>query len=86
MVGLVATDSPAQSNKFWQAQSIYRIITDRFYNGDKNNDNAEGTDASHNPTGVQGGDFKGIGQKLDDIKTPGATAIWILPIVLNTEG
>lgn len=74
------------SNRFWQAQSIYQIITDRFFNGDTNNDNAEGTYAPSNPTGVHGGDFEGIQQKLDYIKALGATAIWISPIVLNTEG
>jgi glycosidase len=36
--------------------------------------------------GVHGGDFEGIEQKLDYIKALGATAIWISPIVLNTEG
>ncbi|MGA9451487.1 MAG: alpha-amylase family glycosyl hydrolase, partial [Verrucomicrobiia bacterium] len=85
-LGLAATDSRAQSNKFWQAQSIYQIITDRFYDGDTNNDNAEGTYAPRAPRGVHGGDFKGIEQKLDYIKALGATAIWISPIVLNTEG
>ena len=85
-LGLAATDSPAQSNKFWQTQSIYQIITDRFYDGDTNNDNAEGAYAPDNPRGVHGGDFKGIEQKLDYIKALGATAIWISPIVLNTEG
>jgi glycosidase len=74
------------SNVFWQAQSIYQIITDRFYDGDTSNDNAEGTYAPGNPTGVHGGDFEGIEQKLDYIKALGATAIWISPIVLNTEG
>ena len=84
--GLGATNSPSQANNFWQAQRIYQIITDRFYDGDTNNDNAERTYAPGNPTGVHGGDFKGIEQKLDYIKALGATAIWILPIVLNTEG
>jgi glycosidase len=74
------------SNLFWQSQSIYQIITDRFYNGDTNNDNAEGYYSPQNPTGVHGGDFEGIEQKLDYIKALGATAIWISPIVLNTEG
>jgi glycosidase len=74
------------SNVFWQGQSIYQIITDRFYDGNTNNDNAEGTYAPGNPTGVHGGDFAGIEQKLDYIKALGATAIWISPIVLNTEG
>jgi glycosidase len=85
-----ATLVSAQSvpNRFWQAQSIYQIITDRFYNGDTNNDNAEGTYAPSGNGGssVHGGDFEGIEQKLDYIKALGATAIWISPIVLNTEG
>jgi alpha-amylase len=86
-LGLVTIDSPAQSsNSFWQAQSIYQIITDRFYDGNTNNDNAEGTYAPSDPTGVHGGDFAGLEQKLDYIKALGATAIWISPIVLNTEG
>src|SRR5262245_1279908 len=76
------------SNGFWQAQSIYQIITDRYYDGDPSNNNAEGT---YNPSGntgtsVHGGDFKGIEQKLDYIKALGATAIWISPIVLNANG
>lgn len=76
------------SNEFWQAQSIYQIITDRFFDGDASNNNAEGT---YNPSGssgtsVHGGDFKGIEQKLDYIKALGATAIWISPIVRNANG
>ena len=75
-------------NTFWQAQNIYQIITDRFYDGDTNNNNAEGTYAPSGNGGssVHGGDFEGIEQKLDYIKALGATAIWISPIVLNTEG
>jgi glycosidase len=85
--GLLPGRAQAQtSNIFWQGQSIYQIITDRFYDGDTNNDNAEGTYAPSDPTGVHGGDFEGIEQKLDYIKALGATAIWISPIVLNTEG
>jgi glycosidase len=85
-----ATLVSAQSvpNRFWQAQSIYQIITDRFYDGDTNNDNAEGTYAPSGNGGssVHGGDFAGIEQKLDYLKALGATAIWISPVVLNTEG
>jgi glycosidase len=84
--GLVSAQSIP--NSFWQAQNIYQIITDRFYDGDTNNDNAEGTYAPSGNGGssVHGGDFEGIEQKLDYIKSLGATAIWISPIVLNTEG
>ena len=85
--GIVTGDLPAQTNNYlWRAQNIYQIITDRFYNGDSGNDNAEGTYAPTNPTGVHGGDFAGIAQKLDYLKALGITAIWISPIVLNTEG
>ena len=30
------------SNSLWRAQSIYQIVTDRFFDGDPSNDNAEG--------------------------------------------
>lgn len=86
-LGFLTGNLHAQTtNLFWQTQNIYQIITDRFYDGDTSNDNAEGTYAPSNPTGVHGGDFEGIEQKLDYIKALGATAIWISPIVLNTEG
>jgi glycosidase len=86
-LSLFAGQAAAQtSNVFWQGQSIYQIITDRYYDGNTTNDNVEGTYAPSNPTGVHGGDFAGIEQKLDYIKALGATAIWISPIVLNTEG
>jgi glycosidase len=85
-LGLAATDSLAQSNNLWRTQNIYQIITDRFYDGNPSNNNAEGTYAPSNPRGVHGGDFAGIEQKLDYIQALGATAIWISPIVLNTEG
>ena len=87
MFAFFAANLLAQSsNTYWQAQSIYQIVTDRFYDGNTNNDNAEGTYDPGNPTGVHGGDFAGLEQKLDYIKALGATAIWISPIVLNTEG
>jgi len=74
------------SNSFWQAQSIYQIVTDRFFDGDTSNNNADGNYSATGTTSVHGGDFKGIEQKLDYIKALGATAIWISPIVLNGHG
>src|SRR5579859_3104457 len=83
---LLVASAVAQGNSFWRTQSIYQIVTDRFYDGDTGNDNAEGTYSPGSPYSVHGGDFAGIEQKLDYIKSLGATAIWISPIVLNTEG
>lgn len=76
------------TNQFWQGRNIYQIITDRFFDGDPSNNNADG---NYDPSGsrgtsVHGGDFKGIEQKLDYIKALGATAIWISPIVVNARG
>ena len=84
-LGFVAGSSIAQnaSNEFWQAQSIYQIITDRFFDGDPSNNNADGNYNPASSGSVHGGDFKGIEQKLDYIKALGATAIWISPVVLN---
>jgi len=88
--GFFATGAEAQpsGNELWQRQSIYQIITDRFYDGDPSNDNADGNydPAGHSGTSVHGGDFKGIEEKLDYIKALGATAIWISPVVLNARG
>ncbi len=77
-----------QTPEFWQSQSIYQVVTDRFFDGDAANNNAEG---NYNPSGssgtsVHGGDFRGLEQKLDYIKSLGATAIWISPVVLNANG
>jgi len=74
------------SNSFWQAQNIYQIITDRFFDGDASNNNADGNYSPANSGSVHGGDFKGVEQKLDYIKALGATAIWISPVVLNGHG
>jgi alpha-amylase len=85
--GILAADLPAQTtNLFWQQQNIYQIITDRFFDGDPSNNNADGNYSATGTTSVHGGDFKGIEQKLDYIKALGATAIWISPVVLNGHG
>ncbi len=79
--------APFPSPSDWRNESIYQIITDRFYDGNPSNDNVEASRGSpYDPTanaGIHGGDFQGIQEKLDYIKALGATAIWISPIPLN---
>ena len=50
--GILAADLPAQTtNLFWQTQSIYQIITDRFYDGDtEQRQRGRHLRASGNPT------------------------------------
>ena len=58
------------SKGFSQEDVIYFIMTDRFYDGDTSNDkdvNKDDLKAYH------GGDLKGITDKLDYIKSLGAT-------------
>src|SRR5882724_11782464 len=80
------TTAQNATNSFWQTQSIYQVITDRFFDGDAANNNADGNFSATGTTSVHGGDFKGLEQKLDYIKALGATAIWISPVVLNANG
>ena len=68
-------------------ESIYFVITTRFYDGDPDN-NVQCWDA---PADMHGdpawrGDFKGLIEKLDYIKALGFTAIWITPVVENASG
>ena len=85
-LGLAGVEASARANDLWRAQSIYQVMTDRFFDGDASNNNADGNYNPSNNHSVHGGDFKGFEQKLDYIKGLGATAIWISPVVLNGSG
>lgn len=68
-------------------ETIYFIVVDRFYDGDPHN----------NPTGAifspdksewklyWGGDIQGVIDKLPYIRRMGFTAIWLTPLIANTE-
>ena len=70
-------------------ESIYFLMTTRFYDGDSSN-NAhcwEGTSKGLNTNDPEWrGDFKGLIQKMDYIKALGFTSIWITPVVKNASG
>ncbi len=63
-----------------QNDVIYFLLTDRFYDGDPNN-NAD-VDLN-NPYAYHGGDFSGILKKIPYLKNLGVTAIWITPVYKN---
>lgn len=68
----------------WRDEIIYFIMTDRFKDGDANNNPTSymGTDVSKS---YFGGDFKGIIDNVDYLKKLGVTSIWITPIVQNVR-
>lgn len=63
-------------------QVIYFPLTDRFHDGDTTNNFA--VDREH-PAGFWGGDLKGLTEKLDYIKSLGATSVWLSPLADNTQ-
>ena len=68
----------------WRDQVIYFVVTDRFADGDPaNNDFGAGEFKAGDRTRFNGGDLKGLTQRLKYIHGLGATALWITPPVAN---
>ncbi len=69
--------------------TIYFVITTRFYDGDTGNnvhcwDDKQANNPDSDP--AWRGDFKGLADKLDYIKALGFSAVWITPVVENASG
>jgi len=69
----------------FRGETIYFLLTARFYDGDPNN-NYYNRDRIKIGDPQWRGDFKGLISKLDYIKNLGFTAIWITPPVENRSG
>lgn len=84
-------DSTSDISQYVQSSSvlnendiIYMVLTDRFYDGDSSNNGT--LNVEYRPGNLkfnQGGDWKGLTEKLDYIKNLGVTAIWISPVSEN---
>ena len=67
-----------KSKEEWKPRSIYQVLTDSF---------ARTSDTGWcNYSQYCGGNYRGLISKLDYIKGMGFDAIWISPIIENTEG
>lgn len=71
-------------------EQFYFVLPDRFANGDAGNDRGGLTGTrlttGYDPTDkgfYQGGDLKGLTERLDYIKGLGTTSIWMAPIFKN---
>ena len=78
-----ATQFPSRTD--FRDESIYFVMTTRFYDGDASN-NTHCWDGNNPGDPAWRGDFKGLIEKMDYIKALGFTAIWITPIVENASG
>ena len=65
---------------------VYQILTDRFWDGDPANNNAEGSFDPATGNRTHGGDFAGLTARLDYLEGLGVGAIWISPVYLNAYG
>ncbi len=73
----------------WEAATIYFLLTDRFHNGDTSNDvNFNRSKETAVLRGFEGGDIKGITQKIEEgyFNELGVDAIWMTPIVEQIHG
>ena len=89
---LICGNSFAQKKKtittktpfLWENANVYFLLTDRFNNGDKTNDHTYNrTKETGKLCGFEGGDIRGVIQKLDEgyFDKLGTTVIWMTPIV-----
>lgn len=73
----------------FREETIYFLMTTRFYDGDESNNRYCWDGPAANKTNNDPewrGDFKGVVEKLDYIKALGFSAIWITPVVENASG
>jgi len=73
----------------WEGANLYFLLTDRFNNGDPSNDvNFNRTSETAVLRGFEGGDIKGVTQKIEDgyFTELGINAIWLSPIVEQIHG
>ncbi len=88
-----STDSlnlPARDIPFvWEGANIYFLLTDRFNNGNPENDlNYGRTDTTGVLRGFMGGDIQGITKKIEEgyFTDLGVNAIWFTPVVEQIHG
>ena len=73
----------------WEGANVYFLLTDRFKNGNPDNDvNFNRTEKAAVLRGFEGGDLRGIIQKIDEnyFSDLGVNAIWMTPLVEQIHG
>lgn len=87
---VVEQESPKKEVPFvWEGANVYFLLTDRFNNGNPDNDiNFDRTQETGVLRGFEGGDIQGITQKIKEgyFNDLGINAIWFTPIVEQIHG
>ncbi|MDF0716240.1 alpha-amylase family glycosyl hydrolase [Muricauda sp. 334s03] len=87
---VVEIETPEKEVPFvWEGANIYFLLTDRFNNGNPENDvNFDRTEETAVLRGFEGGDIQGITQKIEEgyFTDLGINAIWFTPVVEQIHG
>jgi cyclomaltodextrinase len=69
----------------WQDAIMYYALTDRFFDGDKTNDQPVKNPRVKPPANFHGGDWRGVEEKIKEgyFKELGVNTIWIAPLNRN---
>jgi alpha-amylase len=81
--------APGDAPFYWENANIYFALTDRFHNGDPANDiNFNRTGETAILRGFEGGDIKGVIEKLEEgyFNGLGITALWLTPWMEQIHG
>ncbi|NRD21790.1 alpha-amylase [Winogradskyella litoriviva] len=88
-IAAVETEQTIEPPFVWEGANLYFLLTDRFNSGKSENDtNFNRTKKPGKLRGFQGGDIKGITQKVKEgyFSDLGINAIWMTPIVEQIHG
>jgi alpha-amylase len=82
-------EAPQDAPFFWENANVYFLLTDRFFNGDPDNDiNFDRTGETAKLRGFEGGDLKGVIRKFEEgyFDRLGITALWTTPWMEQIHG
>ena len=83
-IASVKTKATTKTPFVWEGANLYFLMTDRFNNGDPSKDiNFDRNKPTGKLRGFEGGDIKGVIQKIDEgyFDKLGTNAIWLTPIL-----
>ncbi len=85
----VVNDQQQSTSFIWEGANVYFLLTDRFNNGNPDNDlNFDRSKETGKLRGFEGGDIQGVTQKIKAgyFNDLGINAIWMTPVVEQIHG
>ncbi|SHF89165.1 alpha-amylase [Microbulbifer donghaiensis] len=89
LCGAQVAGATSQPDPFWRNATVYFMLTDRFHNGNPDNDLAYGRKGDADQLrGFHGGDLQGVIDKLNQgyFNALGVDALWMSPVYEQIHG